>query len=104
MAAEDQKISVAAEWDTLWASVESSAPGLTGILSFFGIAVGAWAVIKWMMDARSGGATRAGKGPLWMLAFASLLIAPTLVIPLVLNIFDIVANLVLGLVGGAVGA
>lgn len=103
-ASSPEKVSVAAQWDEFWGTLTESNPQITGILSFVGIAIAAWAVIRWIMDARNGGATRAGKGPMWLLFLGLALTAPGMVIPLVLSVFDIVANLVLGLVGGAVGA
>lgn len=97
------KISIADKWDDLWGTVEAAAPNLTNVLSFVGIALAVWAVVKWIMDSRNGGAGRASKPMTGMLVFALLLTAPGIVVPIALSIIDIIINLVLGLVGGAVG-
>lgn len=99
-----EKVSVAAEWDNFWSAITSSNPQVTGVLSFLGIAIAVWAVIVWIRDSRRGSTTQAGKGPMWMLFLGLALCAPGVVLPLVLGLFDIIANLVMGLLGGVVGA
>ncbi|XKH58638.1 hypothetical protein LG293_16435 (plasmid) [Citricoccus nitrophenolicus] len=104
IAAAPAKVDLSAGWTKVIAALESGWSGLLTALTFVGILLIVWALVKWAWDRRRGGGMQ-GSGPMWgALIPGFILVAPKILIPFLLNLFDIVANLVLRLIASATGA
>lgn len=94
MAAGD--VDLAGSWETFMAAIEGSAGPILKLLGVIGVLVVVLAIVKWAWDRRRGQGGFGGgqsSGAIWgALLVGALLSAPTVVIPLVLEIFDVIAN------------
>jgi hypothetical protein len=90
-------IDIASQWGTLWAAVTSGAPGITNILMAVGALLVIGSLVMWAIKRR----TQRGLGDMtavWgSLLIGALLLAPSVVIPIVLKLIDIIANIVVSL-------
>lgn len=85
-------------WNTLWKQLTSWAPGLGTVLAVLGLGIIAWFVVKWLWDKRRGGQGGGGGFPTMALILGLVLAGPTVTLPIVLSIaqviFVIFANLI----------
>lgn len=92
-----EAIDISSQWSTLWGAVTSGAPQLAGILSAVGALLVIAALVMWVVKRR----TQRGLGDMtavWgSLILGSVLLAPAVVIPLILNLIDIIVNIVVSL-------
>lgn len=86
-------------WNTLWAQLTSWAPGLGTFLAVVGMLVIAIFVGKWAWDKRRGGAGGAGGFPVMAVIFGLLLAGPTVVIPVILSIVQVLFAIVVSAIG-----
>lgn len=90
-------IDISSQWSTLWGAVTSGAPQLTGILSAVGALLIIAAIVMWVIKRR----TQRGLGDMtavWgSLILGAVLLAPSVVIPLILKLIDIIVNIVVSL-------
>lgn len=103
------KVDLSSGWNKFWTELEK-ASGIQGIFTLM-TAIGALmvvgSVLKWMWDKRrSGGGGGGGKGSegvLWTLVVGCMLAAPNLLIPAILTVIDIVANIFINLFKSTAG-
>lgn len=89
--AANDKVDLVSGWQGLLDALEVGMPGIWKILSFVGMGLVAFALIKWAWDRRRGGGSAS---PLWgMLIFGAILLAPAAVIPLALRLLQGLANM-----------
>lgn len=93
------KVNLSKGWSDFWKGLTGSNANIDGILSL-ATAIGALlvvgAILKWLWEKRRGGGGGGGGGKtdgiIWALALGAVLAAPNLLIPIFLNILDVVAN------------
>lgn len=89
-------------WNDLWSSATEGAPGLGRIMMYAGVALIVISLVKWGWQSRGGqGMGKASKPVMGMLLIASILVAPTLVIPLLLGILDWIIAIIVNVAGDA---
>lgn len=76
-------------WNTLWGQLTSWAPGIGTFLGVIGLGIIAWFIGKWAWSKRRGGGGGAGGFPVAALVFGLLLAGPTIVIPIILSILQV---------------
>lgn len=92
-------------WNALWSAVSSTlGTGFTVGMSIFGVALIIMAVGKFAWDKRKGGGGLGGGGgglsPIgWALFIGTMLCAPSLIIPSILKIAEVVANFFIAIFG-----
>lgn len=92
-------------WAELWASATEGAPGLSRIMIYAGVALIVVSLFKWGWQSRGGqGMGRASKPVMGMLVIATILVAPTMVIPLLLGILDWIISIIVNVAGDATQA
>ncbi len=92
-----EKIDLSSSWDDLWNAVSAGVgPGLTRLLAVVGVALVAFAILKWAWDKRKGGGGmgRGGGGVGGALIIGALLSAPDVLMPIALKLADGVINAV----------
>ena len=95
MAATGDVIDLNGSWGRFWGSITSTASigRLMTLLSIIGVLIVAAALVKWAWDRRRGMSGGGGSGAVWgSLLVGAVLSAPNLLIPIVLQIFDILVN------------
>ena len=83
-------------WNTLWAQLTSWAPGLGTILAVVGMIIIAVSVGKWFWDKRRG--SGGGGFPTMAVILGLLLAGPTVVIPVVLAIVQVLFSVVVSMI------
>ena len=83
-------------WNTLWSQLTSWAPGLGTFLAVIGLLVVVAAVGKWLWDKRRGNGS--GGFPTMALIFGLLLAGPTIVVPVVLSILQVLFAIVVSMI------
>lgn len=89
------EIDLSSGWADVLAAMQGSLGDFLTLLTAIGVVLICMAVAKFVWDKRKGG----GQGSqtlIWTGVFACILAGPQLVFPIVLNIFDTLANFVLG--------
>lgn len=84
-------------WNTLWKQLTAWAPGLGTILAVVGILVIAIFLGKWAWDKRRGNG--GGGFPTMAVVFGLILAGPTIVIPAVLSIIQVLVAIVISMIG-----
>lgn len=82
-------------WSTFWKAVQGQAGPILNLLAVIGVLIVVGAIIKWAWDRRRGGGFGGGgnSGAIWgALLVGCLLSAPSILIPMFLLLFDVVAN------------
>lgn len=92
------KVDLAGGWNNVWGVIKGALGGFAGLLTAVGVIVVVAALVKWLWDKRRGGGGGGSAAVGWAIAVGSVLAAPGLIIPLILGIFDVVANAVINLV------
>lgn len=89
-------VNLAAAWAGLWGKVSGgSAAGLITLLTWVGVGMVAFAILKWAWSRRRGGAQAGLLG--WPMFVGAALAAPNAVIPAVLWVIDLLANAVVNI-------
>lgn len=94
-------IDLGGSWSSLWAVVnQGDWATLSKLLSWFGVGLIVFAIIKFFWDKRRGGGAGGGgsQAVLYSAIFGGLLAAPELLIPALLGVLDLVINLFLRLI------
>jgi hypothetical protein len=90
-------IDISSQWTLLWTAVTAGAPKLGAILMAVGGILVVAALVMWVIKRR----TQRGLGDMtavWgSLIIGSVLLAPAVVIPIILKLIDIIANIVVSL-------
>lgn len=87
-----EKVDLGGSWDTFWDAVSGPAGPILSLMGIIGVAIVVLAFGKWAWDRRRQGGG-GNTGGLWgALLIGVLLSAPSIIIPMVLSIFDIIAN------------
>lgn len=86
-------INLSGGWGTLWGAVTSGFPALPGMLTFVGTAIVVFAVGKWAWERRRGGGMGNHQNVWGALFVGAVLLAPSVLLPLLLLILDGVANI-----------
>lgn len=92
-------IDISRHWETAWSALTRLAGGgLTTVMAWVGLAIVASSVVVliWRKFRRKGEQGQAGMLG-WAIAFGAILAGPDLLIPLVLNVVDAVANVAVGM-------
>jgi len=84
-------------WNTLWAQITSWAPGLGLILAVVGLLIIVFFVGKWGWDKRRGNG--GGGFPTMALVFGLLLAGPTVVVPVILSILQVLFVVIVSGIG-----
>ncbi|MBN9214135.1 MAG: hypothetical protein J0J04_04840 [Microbacterium sp.] len=94
----NSNLNLVTAWNTLWTQLTAWAPGLGTFLAVVGMLVIVIFVGKWGWDKRrnSGGA---GGFPVMAVIFGLLLAGPTIVIPVVLSILQVLFAIVVSAIG-----
>lgn len=80
-------------WNSFWSALSGGSASLNIILAALGAAIVVFAVISWVISKRRGGGV---SGFPWMMVILGVIFAaPTLAIPVVLGILQIIINVVL---------
>lgn len=90
------EINLSPSWNTFWDAISAPAGKLVTLASIIGVALIAFAIVKWAWDRRRGGGGNSS-ALMGALLIGVILSAPDGVIPIVLNLFDMIANAVIGL-------
>lgn len=99
------EVNLKGSWSSFWGAITGGFTGVTALLSFVGTALIVIAVAKWAWERRRGGSMAQGAQPLWgALIIGCLMIAPTVIMPLLLTILDAIANIGVSLFKAATGA
>lgn len=86
-------VNFAGGWNTAYSAITSGFPQLMNILTVVGVILVIGTLLKWAWDRRRGGSMAQGAQPVWgVLIIGSILMAPTIVMPLLLLIVDGIAN------------
>lgn len=97
-------VNFAGGWNTLWSAITSGFPQLVNIITIVGVILVAGTLAKWAWDRRRGGNLAQGAQPVWgVLIIGALLMAPTVVMPLLLIVVDGIANAGLALIKAMTG-
>lgn len=88
----NSNLNLVAAWNTLWAQLTSWAPGLGTFLAVVGLLVLLLAVGKWVWAKRRGNG--GGSFPTMAIVFGLLLCGPTIVVPIVLSILQMLFAIV----------
>lgn len=81
---------LSATWTDFWGRVSGELGGVTQLLAFVGLVLIVGSIIKYFWDRRRGGAN-AGQ-LLWAFGAGAILAAPDFLIPLFLNVVDLLIN------------
>lgn len=87
-------INLKKSWETFFGAIEQTSGfgRILNLLSIIGVVLVAFAVVKWAWDRRRG-LNGGGSGAIWgALLIGAILSAPNLLIPIVLQIFDLLVN------------
>lgn len=96
-------VDTAGGWNRLSGAITSGWSGLFTAAAIIGVALIVFALVKWAWERRRGGGM-GNSGPMWgALLPGFILIAPLLLIPLVLNLFDFIANIAVQVFRAATG-
>ncbi|MCU6481953.1 hypothetical protein [Arthrobacter sp. A2-55] len=102
--ADGGKIDLQAGWNDLWTSVTTGYPGIGHTMAIIGVGIAVLSLLKWSWNARHGrGHGAAARPVLGGLIIGAILAAPAVVIPLLLGVLSVVANIVVSLVVKASG-
>lgn len=100
-AAVGEDVDLAGSWDKFWKALMGAGQvqGLFNVLAIVGVALIAWAIVKWAWDRRRGGGGGfggggGGGGITGALLVGVILAAPNLILPAVLNVLDLVIDAV----------
>jgi len=86
-------VNLKGSWSNFWGAITAGFPLITSMMSFVGVALVVIAVAKWVWERRRQGGA-GNHQPLWgALLVGALLVAPTVLLPLLLTILDGVANI-----------
>lgn len=87
------EVDLSSAWDGLWNAITSGVgPGLPRLMAAIGVALVAWAIVKWAWDRRRGGGGGGGGGIMGALVIGAILAAPSTLLPIALTLVDGVAN------------
>lgn len=91
-------VDLAGAWQGLWGKIATGeVGGLITFLTWIGVGMVAFAILKWAWSRRRGGAQAGLLG--WPLFVGAALAAPNAVIPAVLWLVDLLANAVVNIAG-----
>ncbi|KAB1646173.1 hypothetical protein F8O06_05255 [Pseudoclavibacter sp. CFCC 14310] len=98
-------INLQSKWGTFWGSVSSALSGVSGVMTMITIvgfimivlSLGKFLYEKRKSQGAGGIAGQQAKPIWWALALGGLLIAPEVLVPIFLGVFDILINLVINL-------
>lgn len=88
-------IDFSSQWDRLWADLSPELKGGLELAALIGMLLVVMSLAGYLWQ-RSRGQNAQLKTVLWMMLFGAVLCAPGIIIPLLLRIVDMVANLVAG--------
>lgn len=89
-------VNLEGSWSQLWGRISGVAPGLFTLLAMIGVGLLVFALATFIWKKRSGGANP--QSLMWSAAIGALLSAPSIIIPMLLKLIDLVINLVLGVI------
>ena len=89
-------IDLAGSWSTLWSAVESAlGTKLTTLMAVVGTIIVVMALVKWAWDRRRGQGGGGGSQAIWgALLVGAILSAPGVILPIMLQVVDAIANAV----------
>lgn len=96
----NSNLNLVTAWNTLWTQLTSWAPGLGTFLAVVGLLVIVLAVGKWAWDKRRGNG--GGSFPTMALIFGLLLAGPTIVVPVVLSILQLLFAIIVSAIAWVV--
>lgn len=90
-------VNLTESWGTLWSAITAGiGPGLPRLMAIIGVALVAFAIVKWAWDRRRGGGMgKGGGGIMGALLIGAILSSPSVLLPIFLTIVDGVANAVI---------
>lgn len=88
-------LNLVTSWNTLWAQLTQWAPGLGTFLSVVGLAIVLISIGKWLWDKRRGGG---GTFPTMAVVLGLVLAGPTVVIPVLLSIVQVLFGVVVNII------
>lgn len=86
-------------WDTIWGAVSSTDPTFFKVMTVVAVALLIGALIGFAWKKRNGGGNT--KPLLWTIVVAAILAGPQVIIPIVLNIIEVLIDLIANIGGGA---
>lgn len=93
-------VNLASGWSTVWTAVSGALGSkLTTLMTAIGVILVVLAILGWLWERRKGGMSGNHNKLLWTLLIGAILVAPNLLIPLLLNIADFIANAIINLLG-----
>lgn len=92
-------VDLAGAWAGLWAKITAAAGigDLVVFITWIGVGLVAFAIIKWAWTRRKGGASVGSVG--WPLIVGAVLAAPNAVLPAILWLVDLLGNAVVNIFG-----
>lgn len=86
-------VDLSGAWKGLWTAITVGVgDGLPRLMAAIGVALVAWAIVKWAWDRRRGGGAGGGGGIMGALVIGSILAAPSTILPIALVLVDGIAN------------
>lgn len=86
------KINLKGSWDSLWNALQGQAGPILDLCAVVGVVIVVAALGKWFWERRRGQGGGNSSGIWWALAIGCMLSAPSIIIPICLFMFDVVAN------------
>lgn len=89
------EVDLGGSWEQFWNAVQGQAGPILDLLGVIGVLMVVLAVVKWAWDRRrgQGGGYGQQSNAIWgALLIGSILSAPGIVLPIVLYMFDVIAN------------
>ena len=99
----NNSVDLSAAWDAFWGAINRGEfSQLMQIITVLGVLVFLAAAVGFLWQKRKGGGGNS-KGLWWALAIGAVFSAPSFLIPIVLTIFDLVANIIANFVRALAG-
>lgn len=93
----NSNLNLVTAWNTLWTQLTSWAPGIGTFLAVLGILIVVAFLIKWGWSKRRGGG--AGGFPTMAVVIGLILAGPTIVVPVVLSIVQVLFAIAVSMLG-----
>lgn len=94
-------VNMSRTWSDVWDSLDRALGPISDLIAGIGVILVVFSVVKWLWDRRRGGGGGMGggqaSGVMWTLLVGAVLIAPSVLLPLILTILDAVVNAVVHL-------